>query len=213
MAKVLSKVPISPVGESPHVQSTSDFVNKTKKITLQLLEKDEKLLDRTVLTVQNIIDLLGFCLHNKYFSFQNRFYEQVKRAAMGSLVNPIVANLYMEHFEREALWSASNPPRFWFRYVDDTWVIQQRVHKQEFLEHMNSIDPAIKFTVEGTQGNGSIPFFDTLVTPEADNSLSFTVYCCVMKEWMVVSNRVKDNCNIFQLHLILFVVYNYVERK
>ena len=61
----------------------------------------------------------------------------------------------MEHFEREALWSASNLPRFWFRYVDDTWVIQQRVHKQEFLEHINSIDPAIKFTVEGTQGNGS----------------------------------------------------------
>ena len=29
---------------------------------------------------------------------------------MGSPVSPIVANLYMEHFEREALWSASNPP-------------------------------------------------------------------------------------------------------
>ena len=29
---------------------------------------------------------------------------------MGSLVSPIVANLYMEHFEREALWSVSNPP-------------------------------------------------------------------------------------------------------
>ena len=29
---------------------------------------------------------------------------------MGSLVSPIVANLYMEHFEREALQSASNPP-------------------------------------------------------------------------------------------------------
>ena len=95
---------------------------------------------------------------------------------MGSLVSLIVANLYMEHFEREALQSASNPPRFWFSYVDDTWVIQQRVHKQELLEHFNSIDPAIKFTVEGTQGNGSIPFLDTLVTPEADNSLSFAVY-------------------------------------
>ena len=42
---------------------------------------------------------------------------------MGSPVSPIVANLYMEHSEWEALWSASNPSRFWFRYVDDTWVI------------------------------------------------------------------------------------------
>ena len=60
--------------------------------------------------------------------------------------------------------------------MDDTWVIQQRVNKQEFLEHINSIDPAIKFTVEGIQGNESIPFLDTLVTPEVYASLSFTVY-------------------------------------
>ena len=33
-----------------------------------------------------------------------------------------------------------------------------------------------KFTVEGTQGNGAIPFLDTLVTPLADNSLTFEVY-------------------------------------
>ena len=60
--------------------------------------------------------------------------------------------------------------------MDDTWVIQQQAHIQAFLDHINSIDPAIKFTVEGTQGNGAIPFLDTLVTPRADNSLSITVY-------------------------------------
>ena len=31
--------------------------------------------------------------------------------------------------------------------------------------------------MEGTQGNGAIPFLDTLVTPQADNSLSITVHC------------------------------------
>ena len=146
-------------------------------IIRHLLEKDEKLQDRTVLSVQNIIEPLGFCLHNTYFSFQNKFYEQVEGAAMGSLVSPIAANLYREHFEREALWSAFNPPWHWFRYVDDTFVIQKQVHKQGFLEHINSIDPAIKLTVEGNQGNGTIPFLDTLVMPEADNFLSITSYC------------------------------------
>ena len=28
-------------------------------------------------------------------------------------------------------------------------------------------------------------------------------------EWIIVQNRVKDDCNIFQLHLILFVVFVY----
>ena len=35
----------------------------------------------------------------------------------------------------------------------------------------------LPITVEGTQDNGAIPFLDTLVTPLADNSLSFKVYC------------------------------------
>ena len=32
-----------------------------------------------------------------------------------------------------------------------------------------------------------------------------------MIEWIIVCNRVKDNCNIFQLRLILFVVYTFIE--
>ena len=66
----------------------------------------------TVLSVQNITELLGFCLHNTYFSFQNRFYEQVEGVAMGSPVSLIAVNQYMEHFEREALRPASNPLGF-----------------------------------------------------------------------------------------------------
>ena len=116
-------------------------------------------------------------MHCTYFSFHNEFYEQVEGAAMGSPVGPIVANLYIEHCERKALRSASNPPWVWFMFVDDTWVIQQQAHKQAFLDHINSIDPTIKFTVEGTQRNGAIPFLDTLITPLADSSLSITVCC------------------------------------
>ena len=145
-------------------------------IIKDLLEKDAKLSDRTVLSVQNIIQLLQFCLHNTYFSFQNKFCEQVEGVAMGSLVSPIVANLYMEHFERKAFWSAPNPSRYWFMFVDDTWVIQQHAHQQAFPDHISSIDQEVMFTVEDTQGNGAIPFLDTLVTPEADSSLSVTVY-------------------------------------
>ena len=139
MAKVLTKVLRPLVGKSfHHIQRTRDFVNKAKGVTLlpgeclctydvtalftsvpidltlnitkDLLEKDDKLQDRTVLSVQNITEHLGFCLHNTYFSFQNKFYEQVEGAAMGSPVSLIAANLYMEHFEREALQPASNPP-------------------------------------------------------------------------------------------------------
>ena len=81
---------------------TSVSIDPALNIIKDLLEKDDKLNDRTVLLVQNIIELLGFCLHNTYFSFQNKFYEQIEGVAVGSPVSPIVANLYMESFERKA---------------------------------------------------------------------------------------------------------------
>ena len=34
----------------------------------------------------------------------------------------------------------------------------------------------MEFTVEGNQENGAIPFLDTLVKPEAYNSLSISMY-------------------------------------
>ena len=52
----------------------------------------------------------------------------------------------------------------------------QESHEQVFLNHINNLDPAITFTADGNQENGTIPFLDTLVKPEADNSLSISVY-------------------------------------
>ena len=70
----------------------------------------------------------------------------------------------------------SKPLRFWHRFVDDTFVIHKEVNKQGFLQHINSVNPAIKFTVEDNKEDGSIPFLDTIVKPEADGTLSITVY-------------------------------------
>ena len=139
VAKVIAKLLKPLVGKLPnHIQSTRDFVNRVREVPLllgeclnshnvtalftsvpidpalnvikDLLEHDDTLQNRSVLSVQNTIELLGFCLHNTYLSFQNKFYEQFEGAAMGSPVIPIVANLYKAHFEREVLRSASYPP-------------------------------------------------------------------------------------------------------
>ena len=205
VAKILAKIRKPLVGKSPHhISSTQDFVEQVKHITLapweylssydvsalftsvpvdpalniikDLLEKDHTLKDRTVMAVSDIILLLEFCLKNTYFSFQDQFYEQVEGAAMDSPVSPIVANLYMEYLEQKALKHCSKPFKSWHRFVDDTLVINKEVNKQGFLQHINSVDPAIKFTVEDNKKDGSIPFLDTIVKPEAYGTLSITVY-------------------------------------
>ena len=151
-------------------------IDPALKIIKDLLVKDPTLKDRTVIGIDSIILLLEFCLKNTYFSFQGQFFEQVEGAAMGSPVSPIVANLYMEYLEQKALSTVTPPPRFWHRFVDDTFVIQKEVNKQGFLQHINSVDPTITFTVEDNKEDGSIPFLDTIVKPEENGGLSITVY-------------------------------------
>ena len=63
----------------------------------------------------------------------------------------------------------------WLRFVDDTFVINKAEYSQDLLQHINSQDPHIQFTVEPTQ-QGSLPFLDTLVTIQPDNTLSTSVY-------------------------------------
>ena len=55
---------------------------------------------------------------------------------MGSPVSAILANLVMEYIEEKALLSAPNPPKWWFRYVDDSHVCVKREHVDEFHSHL-----------------------------------------------------------------------------
>ena len=97
-------------------------------------------------------------------------------ATMGSLISPIMTNLFIEEFETKAINTTIYPPRLWLRYVDDTFVIQKGECGNQFLQCINSIDPHIQFTKETPNTDGSIPFLDTLVLPEPDNNLLTTVY-------------------------------------
>ena len=59
-------------------------------------------------------------------------------------VSPIVANLYMEYLEQKALSTAPHPhPRFWGRYVDDTFVIHKEANKQGLPEADGSLSISV----------------------------------------------------------------------
>ena len=88
---------------------TSISVKPAIEVVKKKLEQDKELHQRTTMSTQNILDLLEFCLCNTYFLFQGHYYEQTQRAAMGSAVSPVLANLYMEFFEDRALSTAVNP--------------------------------------------------------------------------------------------------------
>ena len=95
---------------------------------------------------------------------------------MDSSVSPVVANLYMEEFEKKALSNAPNPPYLlWLRYVDDKFVVIHEYNIESFTRHINSIDPNIEFTIE-PERDGSIPFLDTETILNDDATISTKVY-------------------------------------
>ena len=155
---------------------TSVPIPSVLKIIEEKLTNDKDLPQRTSMNTRHIIRLLEFCLRRTYFVFQGQHYEQVEGAAMGSPLSPIVANIYMEHFETKALETAPHPPSLWKRFVDDTFVILETTHTEEFFQHINGIEEKIQFTAENTRADGSLPFLDTLVTAKEDGSLSTSIY-------------------------------------
>ena len=205
VVKELARIIKSLVGSTEHhVNNSKEFIEEIKNIKLEegecitlynvsalftsvplpsaldiincKLQQDADLPNRTNMAACNITELLDFCLSNTYFLFQGVFYEQTKGAAMGSPVSPIVANIFIEAVETGAISTALHPPKLWRRYVDDTCVIQDQAHKDEFLNHINSVDKAIQFTEEDAKEDGSIPFLDTLITPAQNGTFSIGVY-------------------------------------
>ena len=154
---------------------TSIPVDKALEVVEVLLNSDDSLKERTYLDSDQVLRLLGFCLRTTYFTFQGDIYKQDGGCDIGSAVSPIIANLYMEHFEQLAITSAPVPPSIWYRYVDDTFVKINRDAVTNFTHHINNIYDNIKFTCD-LEKDCQLPFLDTLITKKPNGSIKVSVY-------------------------------------
>ena len=93
---------------------------------------------------------------------------------MCSPLSPVIANIYMEHFESLAIPSSPTLIKWWFRYVDDVHSTTRKDQFNKIQEHLNFIDTHIKFTIE-LPGTDRLPLLDTLTKP-TPNSIESTVY-------------------------------------
>ena len=90
--------------------------------------------------IQHITTLLEFCLQGTYLLFQGKYYEQVHGAALGSPISPIMANLFMEHFDPKAINTVPICPGFGL----DMWMTPFLSNRQNTAN--SSYDTLIPFT-------------------------------------------------------------------
>ena len=78
-----------------------------------MLSNDATLQDRSTIPVDDIVDLLDFCLSTTNFkSHNNTYYQQIFGTAMGSPVSALMASLVMEDLEKRALSTSIVQPCF-----------------------------------------------------------------------------------------------------
>ena len=79
------------------------------------------------ITKAKLKKLFEFAISGTYFLFQGKFYDQIDGVVMGSLLGPVLANLFIGYYEN--MWLNS------FREC-------------EFRGFLNTQHPNIKFTFE-----------------------------------------------------------------
>ena len=119
--------------------------------------------------------LLKLATSESSFIFNNILYKQIDGVAMGSPLEPSLANAF--HYEK--LWLDSCPLEFkpvvYRRYVDDIFVLfKPKYHLLSFAKYMNTRHKNLKFTFDFEQNN-SFSFLDVKITRRS-NGFSTSVF-------------------------------------
>ena len=136
----------------------------------------------STIPTRTICDLVRMILTMNNFTFNDSHYVQIHGTAMGTKMAPSFANLFLGHFENNALRNAPFQPNTWLRYIDDIFMIWTENPKnlKIFLDYLNSIHPSIKFTSSHSPTN--VPFLDVNVSRTSDGSINTHLYTKPMDE-------------------------------
>nr|VZI34005.1 unnamed protein product [Spirometra erinaceieuropaei] len=96
-------------------------------------------------TAQDLIELMGLCLKT-FFTFEGTTYEQIKGTQMSLPISGRIAEAVLQKLERRLF--EEYKPKFWARYVDDTFVIIDQDKINYYAGVLNSIIPDLQFTME-----------------------------------------------------------------
>ena len=111
---------------------------------------------------RTLIKIIEHILKNNIFTFEDKFYKQIKGTAMGTPMAPTIANLFMGKLEQDLLrkspWNIDI--EFWRRFIDDIFILWQHGEDELklFVNWLNEQHDSIKFTSQ--YGRKEVPYLD-----------------------------------------------------
>nr|VZI25031.1 unnamed protein product [Spirometra erinaceieuropaei] len=115
---------------------------------------------------------MGHCLKT-FFTFEGITYEQIKGTPMGSPISGLIVDAVLQKLEKRLF--GKYKPKFWARYVDDTFAIIDHDKISYYEELLNSIIPDLQFTME-EEVEKKLSFLDVLICRQPDGKLATSVY-------------------------------------
>lgn len=113
-------------------------------------------------------------MQNNFFSYNDKFYHQIRGGAMGSPLTLTMANCYMYFFEQPIFRQVKNSNGLYFRYIDDIYLMinwpDRHLSKQ--IERWNGFDNNIKLHAQ----IGKVANFLDLHISNANGKLVTKVY-------------------------------------
>ena len=165
------------------------------EIALQRRTTEEK----SKIPTRFLVDLLKTVLDGNIFEFDGQLWQQKIGTAMGTKVAPTYACLFMGWLEELMLQTWSNKksdpkPYMWRRYIDDIFFIWSGSVSElnEFIHHLNSQHPYIKFTATYNIETRSIPFLDMVVRINENGFIETDLY---KKETAKVQYLLPSSCH------------------
>ena len=113
-------------------------------------------------------NLLNIATKESFFTFSNKCYKQVVGVAMGSPLDPALANIFVCSFERKWLRDCPNDfkPVFYRRYVNDNFELFPSFdHADKFKGYLPSKHSNINFSIE-KEKDGCLHFLDVNIFRE-----------------------------------------------
>ncbi len=115
--------------------------------------------------------MLTLVLSQNHFELNKTFWTQKGGVAMGSKYSPTVSNLFVEDIEIKFVNTYNLLPILWKRFIDDIFFIEELT---QFIGHLNSCHPTIKFTV--TISKTEVDYLDAMVKVDNEGQIYTTLY-------------------------------------
>ena len=124
----------------------------------------------------DICSLLESILTNTFFVFEDQIYQQICGLPMGSSVSGILAILFLDTIEQQALRSFGHIPIF-KRYVDDCFTMVSSMEEaNSLLQLLNQQHPNIRFEIETPADGHSLSLLDFTIIVSTSGETHFEFY-------------------------------------